>query len=338
MKRAVRLAVTAALLVILITVSLTACGRAERYYFYDIFGTFLEVDASGSDGKKFAEGLAEDMRDEEKLLSAAAEDSDIGRINAAGVGVPVKCSELTMELISVAHEIYLATDGAYDPSVYPLVKLWGFAAGDFVAGGVYAPPSEEEIEAARALVGFDRAFSVDYENSTVTKLIEGAALDLGGVAKGGAVERAIAKGEGRKMLVNLGGNIGAAGGSFTVGVGNPRPETDSRSYLGTFTLLGGETVTTSGDYERYFVFEGKRYHHIIDPATGCPADSGLVSATVITVKGGTNGAAADALATAMMIVGKERALELAKEFGVGCVLVESDLSVTVATGDREFKS
>lgn len=140
------------------------------------------------------------------------------------------------------------------------------------------------------------------------------------------------------MLVNLGGNIGAAGGSFTVGVGNPRPETDSRSYLGTFTLSDGETVTTSGDYERYFVFEGKRYHHIIDPATGRPADSGLVSATVITVKGGTGGAAADALATAMMIVGKERALELAKEFGVGCVLVESDLSVTVATGDREFKS
>lgn len=338
MKRAVRLAVTAALLVILITVSLTACGRAERYYFYDIFGTFLEVDASGSGGKKFAEGLAEDMREEEKLLSAAAEDSDIGRINAAGVGVPVKCSELTMELISVAHEIYLATDGAYDPSVYPLVELWGFAAGDFVAGGVYAPPSEEEIEAALSLVGFDRAFSVDYENSTVTKLIEGAALDLGGVAKGGAVERAIAKGEGRKMLVNLGGNIGVAGGSFTVGVGNPRPETDSRSYLGTFTLSDGETVTTSGDYERYFVFEAKRYHHIIDPATGRPADSGLVSATVITVKGGTNGAAADALATAMMIVGKERALELAKELGVGCVLVESDLSVTVATGDREFKS
>ena len=203
---------------------------------------------------------------------------------------------------------------------------------------MYAPPSEEEIEAALSLVGFDRAFSVDYENSTVTKLIEGAALDLGGVAKGGAVERAIAKGEGRKMLVNLGGNIGAAGGSFTVGVGNPRPEADSRSYLGTFTLLGGETVTTSGDYERYFVFEGKRYHHIIDPATGRPADSGLVSATVITAKGGTGGAAADALATAMMIVGKERALELAKEFGVGCVLVESDLSVTVATGDREFKS
>ena len=66
MKRAVRLAVTAALLVILITVSLTACGRAERYYFYDIFGTFLEVDASGSGGKKFAEGLAEDMREQEK--------------------------------------------------------------------------------------------------------------------------------------------------------------------------------------------------------------------------------------------------------------------------------
>lgn len=337
MKRVFRLLAVISVLVAL-TVSLAACGRAERFYFHDVFGTFLELDVQGTGRKVFADSVYDELKRDEALVSADAADGDIGRINAAAAGETVRCSAVTMSVLAAAQRVYEATDGAYDPSVFPLVKTWGFAAGDFIAGGNYAPPSQSEIEQALALVGFDKAFRIDYENGTVTKLVEGAALDLGGVAKGWEVERLIGEGGDRKFLVNFGGNIGANSAEYTVGVSAPRAEMSALAYIGTFALKSGETVTTSGDYERYYIYEGKRYFHIIDPSTGYPADSGLISATVVTLGGKTDGATADALATAMMVLGEEAALRLAAEFGVGCVLVRSDMTVRVALGDRDYTS
>lgn len=335
MNKIVRLLVLVLVLVTL-TVSLAACGRAERFYFHEVFGTFLELDVQGSGRKDFADSVYDGFKADEALISADIASSDIGRINAAAAGETVRCSEITMNLLSVCEKAYLATDGAYDPTVYPLVMLWGFAAGDFVAGGNYAPPTEESIVQALSLVGFDRVFDIDYESGTVTKLVEGAALDLGGVAKGYEVQKTVDGGGDRKFLINFGGNIGANSARYTVGISAPRAEMSTLAYIGTFVLESGETVTTSGDYERYFEYGGKRYFHIIDPATGYPADGGLLSATVVTLGGATDGATADALATAMMIVGEERAVQLAEIFGVGCVLVRSDMTVAVHLGDREY--
>lgn len=337
MKKGFRLLVLTFVL-ILTTVSLAACGRAERFYFHDVFGTFLEIDAEGTGRKDFADSLYDSLKKDEAVISADIAGSDVERINSASVGESVECSPVTMELLAVCEKVYRATDGAYDPSVYPLVKLWGFAAGDFVAGGNYTPPSQAQIDSALALVGFDRVFAVDYDNNTVTKLVEGAALDLGGVAKGWEVQRALNEGGDRKFLINFGGNIGANAKEYTVGISSPRTEMSTLSYIGTFSLMSGETVTTSGDYERYFEYEGKRYFHIIDPESGYPADGGLMSATVVTLGGATDGATADALATAMMIVGKDAALALAEEFGVGCILVGTDKTVTVGLGDRAYTS
>lgn len=337
MKKTFRL-LAVALILVALTVSLAACGRAERFYFHDVFGTFLELDVQGSGRQSFADSVYSRLKADEAKVSADIADSDIGRINAAAAGETVRCSPVTMNILAAAQRVYEATDGAYDPSVFPLVRLWGFAAGDFIAGGNYTPPSQSQIDDALALVGFGEAFATDYENNTVTKLVEGAALDLGGVAKGWEVGRLLAEGGDGKFLVNFGGNIGACGASYTVGISAPRAEMTSLSYIGTFELAAGETVTTSGDYERYYIFEGKRYFHIIDPATGYPADGGLLSATVVTLGGETDGATADALATAMMVVGEEEALRLAAEFGVGCVLVRSDMTVCVSLGDRTYTS
>lgn len=314
----------------LIIVSLTACNRPAEQYF--VFGTFLEV-SSDSGEAELAASAAQYMTELEKTVSASAEGSDIWNINRASAGEPVKCSEVTVELLLKARHLYELTEGAYDPSVYPLVKLWGFGPGDFVAGAPMTPPSDADIEAALALVGFgENDFVIDEVNLTVTKSRNGAMLDLGGITKGYAVEKALGLvADGGNALINLGGNIGACGRTYTIGIGAPRES--EKGYLGTLSLYAGECITTSGDYERYFEYGGERYHHIINPFTGRPAKSGLISVTVISRDGGFG----DALATALMVAGADKGRELLKSMsadGVCAVFVYEDMSVE-AIG-REF--
>lgn len=313
--------------------SFTACNAEVREEYFDVFGTTLYI-RSESDGGSVAERMMED----ELLLSASVEGSDVYRINAARAHEPVHVDELTMSLLLKAREIYRLTDGAYDPSVYPLVELWGFAPGEFVQGT--APeelPTEEEISAALSLVGFDGAFRLDEENNTVTKLVEGAKLDLGGITKGMEAEKALGAFSG-EALVNLGGNISCSGRDFTIGIGAPREYPSS--YIGTVTLHSGECVSTSGDYERYYEIAGKRYHHIIDPSTGRSAASGLVSVTVIS----RDGALGDALSTAIMVAGEERGREWLEmlsadhsELAAVFVRVDDEGNILTSSWGREFK-
>lgn len=334
MRRTVRRSVpktaAVAVLVIAILLAFVACDKAPTGEYFDVLGTTLYIEST-IDG--YAEAVAEEMRGQEALLSAAFSDSDIGRINAAGAGESVTVSELTMTLLVLAREVYELTDGAYDPSVYPLVRLWGFAPGEFVQG---VPPkhipTDEEVRETLSLVGFERAFALNAEKRTVTKLIEGAELDLGGIAKGYAVQKALESASGT-ALVNLGGNIGGVGRTFTVGIGAPRQY--PVSYVGTVKLYERECISTSGDYERWYEADGVRRHHVIDPRTGYPSERGLASATVICL----DGALGDALATAIMVAGEEKGREwlaaLSSEHeGISAVFVTPNLEVT-AYG-REF--
>ena len=325
MKR--RLAKTAALFaVITILLSFTACNdRTATGEYFDVFGTTLYIEGYSAEE---AQSAADAMREAELLLSADIPSSDVGRINSAAAGESVTVSGLTMTLLLKAREVYLLTDGAYDPSVYPLVELWGFAPGDFVMG--IAPdslPTDGEIAAASELVGFDRAFSLDADALTVTKLTDGAKLDLGGIAKGYAAQNSLA-GFSDETLVNLGGNIGGVGRDYTIGIGAPREYT--HSYIGTLTLHSGECVSTSGDYERYYFFDGVRYHHIIDPSDGRPADSGLISVTVVC----RDGALGDALSTAIVVAGEEKGREWLDALSadhpeISAVFVDGDMNVSV---------
>lgn len=319
MKKSVLLTVCAITLVACV-LSFTACNATSQYF---VFGTSLEIDTYGVGGGDYADSVVEYMQSVELAVSAVLEGSDIRRINDASAGESVKCSDVTMELLAAAQRVYELTDGAYDPSVYPLVELWGFSPDKFVAGKVPEKlPTDDEISAVLGKVGFADCFEVDYETATVTKLRDGAELDLGGIAKGFAVSRAVSMADGKKALVNLGGNIGAANGTFKIGVASPREY--SKSYIGIVPLSSGYTMATSGDYEKYYIVDGVRYHHIIDPFTGRPAASGLISVTVVT----SDGALGDALATAIMVAGEEKGLQWAQEAGVGLVLVREDTSVS----------
>lgn len=311
--------------VIVCVVSFCACnGTAQSF----VFGTFLEIDYKGL--KNPSEKIEDYFDDLERWLSPTVEGSYIYRINHAKAGESVECNSVVMEIMRTAEKVYRASNGAYDPSIYPLVRLWNFSGDLYSTVIAKKPPTDEEIEKAKALVGLDNAFTIDYENCTVTKNegYDDAMLDFGGVAKGYAVDTAEDDVD-CKALINLGGNIVACNETYTIGIGNPR-ETGT-SYFGSLTLEAGECISTSGDYERYYDYDGVRYHHIINPYTGRPSDSGVISVSVIT----SDGALGDAVATAVLVLGKDAGKELLETLSLRAVIISEDLSYEVV-GNVDF--
>ena len=325
--------------------SLLACSQAEQYF---VFGTFLTVDVRSSTSPSKDTRLVKSYMDVlEKILSPTVEGSDIERINSANVGTQIICHAETMEILAVAEYVYDMSDGTYDPSVYPLVRLWKFSGDTFGELDSFVLPTEVEILAKKQVVGLDKAFLIDYENRTVTKLLQGAMLDFGGIAKGYASDMARDIVSAKKMLINLGGNISAKGKEYSIGIANPsRQDREFQTaYFGTTALGSGKCISTSGDYERYYEVKvdgvAKYYHHIIDPSTGWPADTsgkdGVVSATVIS----TNGAFADAVATAVVVLGKQKGVELLEKlaqdgrYDLQAILINGEFESYVF-GDASF--
>ena len=189
------------------------------------------------------------------------------------------------------------TGGALDPTVYPLVCLWGFPAQ------AYRVPTDEEIAATLALVGPQHV----RQSGTQVQLDDGTQLDLGAVAKGYAGQRCAdaLEDQGVAAILTLGGNVQTVGRKpdgtdWQVGIADPdAPETS----LAVLQLRGTNSIVTSGGYQRYFTENGQRYHHILDPATGRPADSGLASVTIVA----KDGLLADALSTALFVMGLDEA-------------------------------
>jgi thiamine biosynthesis lipoprotein len=346
MKKSLKI-LTAAFVSLFCIVSLSACNAAEQYFVYN---TFLDVSAEGAGSIALLDKIYEYAKQLERAVSPTVEGSDVYKINAAGEGDAVACSALTMQIMRAAWDAYIYSDGAYDPTVYPLVRLWSFSGDTFSkAGAQKEAPSQTEISDALSLVGLSRAFEVDYEKSTVTKKsgYGGSMLDFGGVAKGFFVQQALQMAnKNQKLIVNLGGNIGGSNKNYSVAVGNPRAS--SEAYFGIFTLEDGFSASTSGDYERYYTLDNPRnvkapsindadvktYCHIINPFTGYPVDffeddeNTLVSATVVM----DDGALGDALSTAVFVLGKEEGTLLLERLGIKGVLVDSQVHYTVING------
>lgn len=265
------------------------------------------------------EALAEVQR-LDALLSAQSPDSEVSRLNAGG-RAPV--SEDTARLLKAASELGAETGGLYDCTVYPLMELWGFPTK------AYRVPRAEEIAALLPLVDGSQIRVTDGE----VELGDGQRIDLGGIAKGYASARVmeIFKARGvSSAMVTLGGNVQTLGerpegGGWRIGVQDP---------------LGGEAcpavieakdvaVVTSGGYQRYFEEDGKRYIHILDPRTGAPAESDLLSATVVS----PDGTLADALSTAVFVMGLEDAAAYWQAHeGFELVLITNDGAVYVTEG------
>ncbi len=275
------------------------------------------------------EGLVDEVWAEcaryEQLLSKTISTSDVSRINAAK-GQPVAVDPETWEILRRAKEISKLTGGAFSVTIAPVTALWTFTGT--VTNVI---PTDETRLAALSLV--DDQKIVLGENNTVT-LPAGMQIDLGGIAKGYIADQVAKLIEEKAYagIISLGGNVYTVGrkpdGSrFGVAITNPDKTSLAKANIYTESC----TVVTSGTYERGFNFGGVRYHHILDPQTGMPARSDLVSATFVMDSSMT----ADALATACIVIGSEKALELAKSQGVDAMLIRDDGSVLFTDGFEE---
>lgn len=233
------------------------------------------------------------------LFSRTAPDSMTARFRQAETSLEV--SDEYRTVLEKALSVSAATGGAFDPTLAPLTELWN------ITGEAPVIPSAAAVEAALAETGFER-LSVD--GNTVTKAFPALSLDLGGCAKGYACEQAVRLLRNDSIpygIVSFGGNIGVFGKKpdgtpWRVGVRDP----DSADGVAGYLSMESGFLSISGDYERYFERDGVRYHHIFDRETGYPARSGVRSAAVWA----EDGCIADALSTAVFVMGWEKTLSL----------------------------
>ena len=232
----------------------------------------------------------------ENMLSKTVEGSDVSRINNAH-GQTVTVDAETWNVLSEAKKLNRLTGGAFAITIAPLTAQWDFT------GGTNRMPTDEERLAALPLVD-DEQLTLG-ENNTVT-LPAGMQIDLGGIAKGYIADQvaALVRGRCSGAMLNFGGNVYAVG-----------TKPDGSAYR-----VG---VVTSGIYERGFTIDGVRYHHILSPWTGLPSDSDLASATIIA----ESSMDADALATACIVLGSEKALQLTQENGYPALMILRDGTV-----------
>lgn len=314
-------------LILLLLCLLVGCNTTKQY---TVFGTFLEIKISGSNGAKITNEIFNTLDGYENILSPTIEGSDLYKINHADAEQPIVCSDITIQLAEISLEVYNLSNHAYNPAVYPIVELWGFDANSFVVAGVTkTPPTDAQINALLPLTDYANLFTIDSQNKTITKHNKDAKIDFGGIAKGYSIGAMKEKIGSRKTLIDLGGNIISFNNSYTIGINSPRKS--SSSLFGKFTLNDNYSVSTSGDYQRYFEYEGKKYHHIIDPSTGHPTDNGIIAVTIVTTANDkfTNpnfAAYGDALSTAVMVLGKEQGKALVNLLGVSAIIIYQDLT------------
>ena len=260
----------------------------------------------------------------EEQVSVTDEHSDIYAIDHTGSG---SLSGNAAELMEQALELCRRTGGALDISVYPIVRAWGFTTGS------YQVPDEETIQSLLPLVDYTQ---IQYDAATgVVTLPEGMEIDLGSVAKGyaGQLAAQMLRNSGvESALLNLGGNVQTVGAKpdgspWQIGIKDPKGE-DAMMVLS----IADQAVVTSGGYERYFEQDGQTYWHIMDPFTGHPADSGLISVTIV----GDEGVVCDGLSTALFVMGLEKAADLWAQSGdFEAVFVTASGEVYITEGLRD---
>lgn len=317
---------------VLLCAPLCSCAResesTETFFFMDTLIT-VTLYTEEQSAKPIFTQARKILAELDALWSRAQEGSDTWRINQASKeGVFV--DERTKDLLSKAMEVSSATGGAFDITVAPLVELWQKSEKN------NRLPAAAELTDALSLVGEGK---ITLKDSLVLKECKGAAIDLGGIGKGAAISHLLSYLESCDIaggLVSFGSNVAvfgkkSNGRDFRIALRNP---IGASPYAGTLTMQQGEVLSVSGDYERYYTVDGERYHHILDPQTGYPSRTGLCSVAVICA----DGALADALSTALFVMGEEEARAFYRshtyEFEAIFISDEGEVRVTEGLKDR----
>jgi FAD:protein FMN transferase len=269
-----------------------------------------------------------------RVFNAFDPTSETGRLNANAVAGPTHVSPDLAAVVRIAGQVHAASDGAFDPTVWPLKRLWRDAA----ARG--RPPTEEEVRAARAQTGLARVRLEDGRSPRLWRAAPGIQLDFGGIAKGYAVDRVEAVMRERGVLaalVQIGGEILAFGrsdiGPWRLGVQHP---TERGRLYGVIVHEGTVRLSTSGNYQQPLHIAGRTYYHIFDPATGWPVATRTQGVTLAAFDGGPDNATLDALAKVPSVLGAERGVAVVRRLGVEALVIEGEgaLTETVTPGLR----
>ena len=293
---------------------------------FPAMGTVHTVTIFDAEGPEAASDARAYLLDLHGAWSCFQGDSLISRINQAAGRQPVAVDEDTFQVLRQAKRYGRFTEGAFDVTVGPLADLWRRAMEERQL------PGDEAVWQALALVNFANV-TLDEEAHTVLLEKAGQRIDLGGIAKGYAVNELIKRLRRhgvRRALLDLGGTVAALGCGLPVGIRDPFRLHGAP--MGTL-MLEDRIAVTSGVYERFAYMDGYRYHHVVDPRTGYPSKSGLVSVTLV----GENGGALDAFATAALILGMEKSAPMLAEQGMDAVFVTEQGQVFVTRGlKRQF--
>ena len=282
---------------------------------FSTMSTYATINVSHKEKMTVTMSLAaaqEAVRKVEKTCNIFDPESELAKLNATAADEPFACSDLLWDVLGHARTFYRDSCGRFDVTIDPLMKLWGFHRQRETL------PSAEEIAEAKRLTGLDKVV-FDDEKHTVKFTVPGMSINLGGIAKGYALDRAADELRGFGVntgWIEIGGNILAlpkksGGGKYAAGIRNPF---DKEELLGR-TTLADAAISTSGNYERYVVIDGKQYTHIIDPATGLPV-SGMDSVSVIVPAGKAvpPGVASDAISTSVFVAGPDAVAGWMKKF------------------------
>lgn len=305
----------------------SGCMTAAKPYEQTAFAldTVIDITAYGPNAEQAVQKSLAEMTRLESLLSNYQENSEITAINKQAGIQAVDISPDTEKVLQQALRYATVTKGAFDPTIGPIVELWGIGKkDDFV-------PSDAEIAVALKHVNYHR-LELDTTKHTARLLDKGMSIDVGGVAKGYILDRmeTILKAEGiQSALLNGGGDIRVIGNKpdgtpWRIGLQDPR---DTEGISAKISLAKWNDIETSGDYQRFFDRDGVRYHHIFDPKTGKPTHT-LSSASTVLREG-----IEDIPSNALLVMGKEQALELLKQFpGIEAIFVDFDGSVSYTPG------
>jgi thiamine biosynthesis lipoprotein len=305
--------------------SVWSAGRADvDSGMHEVMGTFARVVAVAADANT-AQGCIEaafaEIEKVDKLMSYHRSSSEISELNRDGFARAVKVSKSTYEVLEKSIEFSKLSNGAFDVTVGPLVDLWHSAEE------ANSLPDDTELQQARSKVGYDKLI-LDANETSVRFAVKGMRVDLGGIAKGYAIDKAVEamrKGGATGGMVVIGGEIRCFGlppagqNKWRIGLQDPDKAKDGFD-AGTPLLvlnLTDAAAATSGHYRRFVTIEGKRYSHIVAPESGHSSES-LASVTVIC----PSATDADALSTAVTVMGKEKGLALIEQMpGVEAILI-----------------
>ena len=289
--------------------------------------TAITLKVYGSKRVVVLKKLEDKINELDDMLSTGKETSEVSRLNRSGEAV---LSPTVANLVKRSLDIYKKTDGLFDITIYPLMELWGFPTKN------YRVPSEKEIEEKLKLVGSDK---IDFNEETrkISFKNKGMEIDFGGIGKGYITDELVKILTDEKVesaIINLGGNVFGFrkkpdGSLWNIAIRDPN---EPDKYMAAIRLEDS-AVITSGGYERYFEENGIIYHHILDPRTGKPSESGLKSVSIIS----KDGTLADALSTSLFIMGEEKAIGYWKENGSNfdILLMTNDNRLLVSAGIKD---